>query len=114
MSRYQVNKIMAHVDGDREPLEQFSADPAGFVEAWEQRSAQSHVPTLDSGVFTDEERSAIVSLDYGALYSMGAHPYLLIHFARAVDCDARGADFATWKEEYREQVRPHGYPAFFT
>jgi len=114
MSRYEVNKIMAYVDGDPEPLEQFSADPAGFVDAWERRATETHVPSLDAGPLTDEERKAIIDLDYGALYAMGAHPYLLIHFARAVECDARGANFATWKEEYRAQVTPHGYPPFFT
>ena len=104
----------AFVDGDPEPLAEFSADPAGFVAGWERRAAGTHVPTPDSGRLTEEERAAIVGLDYGALYALGAHPYLLLHFARAVECDARGADFATWKEEYRAQVKPHGYPPFFT
>lgn len=113
MTRFEINKFMAHVDGDPEPLHAFSEDPSGFVEAWCARATDA-APGPTAGHLDDAEKQAIVGLDYGEMYRMGAHPYLLLHFARAIECDARGADFLVWKEEYRAQVAPHGYPGFGT
>jgi hypothetical protein len=114
MSRYQMNKFIAYVDEDGERVNAFHADPAGYVAAWEARAAASRLPTADSGTFTDEERRAFVERDYGTLYAMGVHPYLLLHLARALDVQIEETPWPEFVERYRAAVSPHGFPDFGT
>jgi hypothetical protein len=114
MSRFEVNKLMAYVDADVSQTEAFAADPEGFVGAWEQRDREHHLPTPDAGTLTDEERAAFIALDWGTLYAMGAHPYLLLHIARAVEVGVYGVPFPEFNAAYKAAVTPHGYPDFET
>lgn len=114
MSRFQINKLMAYVDADESQTRAFAADPAGYVGAWEQRARDNRLPTPDSGTLTDEERAAFVDLDWGTLYGMGAHPYLLLHIARAVEVGVFGMPFPEFDAAYKAAVAPHGYPDFET
>lgn len=84
MSRYMVNKFLWEVESDNASLASFKKDPAGLVKAWELEAATPQPPYPAGGTLTVEERQACIAVDYAALYSMGAHPYLLWHFIRAV------------------------------
>jgi len=84
MSRYMLNKLLWEVESDNEHLASFKQDPAGFVASWELMAATPQPPYPVGGTLTAEERQACITVDYAALYSMGAHPYLLWHFIRAV------------------------------
>jgi hypothetical protein len=84
MSRYMINKLLWEVESDEERLASFKRDPAGFVASWELMVATPQPPYPAGGTLTAEERQACIAVDYAALYSMGAHPYLLWHFVRAV------------------------------
>jgi hypothetical protein len=68
----------------------------------------------DGGVLDPDERRAFTERDYGELYRMGAHPYLLLHFARAVDVHVGNTPWPEFVERYRAQVAPHGFPDFTT
>lgn len=72
MSLYGVNTFMREVN--MQPLRHaaYVADPPGYVETWE------------LAPLTQAEREALAARDYGALYRMGAHPYLLWSFTEAV------------------------------
>ena len=84
MSRYMVNKLLWEVESDNEQLDSFRQDPAGFVAAWELRASAPQSPYPAGGTLTALERRACIAVDYATLYSMGAHPYLLWQFIRAV------------------------------
>ena len=84
MSRYMVNKLLWEVESSGDNLDTFKHDPAGFVASWELAAATPQPPYPAGGTLTDEERRACVDVDFAALYAMGAHPYLLWHFVRAV------------------------------
>lgn len=112
MSRYHINKLMTFVDDADARVKEFQADPASFIERWEARAAASRLPVANGGVFTPEERRALIDRDYGALYAMGAHPYLLLHFARALDVILEGTTWMEFIIRYRAAVTPHGFPSF--
>ncbi len=50
----------------------------------------------------------------GRLYELGAHPYLLLHFARALDVVLDGTPWPEFVARYKEAVTPHGFPDFST
>lgn len=112
MSRFDVNKFMTYVDDDDSRVEAFHADPETFVDDWESRGAAGRLPVADGGVLTIDERRALIERDYGALYAMGAHPYLLLHFARALDVIIDGMPWPEFVTRYRAAVAPHGFPDF--
>jgi len=95
MSRYEVNKVVREMVMQRASLERFLADPHGF---------------LADRPLEAEERRALAERDFGALYAMGAHPFLLWGWANRV----AGIDRETLLDRYAEAVRPHGYPDFAT
>ena len=76
MSRYAVNAFMRLVNMDHDETAAYVADPTGFVRRW--------VAAQDRAVLSDDEQTALERRDYGALYAMGAHPYLLWSFTEAV------------------------------
>lgn len=109
MSKHMMNKMMRAVEMSDRAVTQYVADPAGFVDDWLNGSAGPDQPA-DDHVLTDEERDAFANRDYGELYRLGAHPYLLWHFTEAVYIHE--LPWPELKERYREAVRPHGYPDF--
>jgi hypothetical protein len=62
---------------------------------------------------TAEERRALEGLDFGALYAMGANPFLLWQFARSVSVpDLMSNDELV--VSFRAAVEAHGSPDFAT
>jgi len=113
MSRYMVNKLMWEVDRSDPALAAFKADPAAFLDDWESLTDRPASPYPEGGRLTATERGAFQTLDYGALYALGANPFLLWQFARSVSVpDEMGIDELI--TSFREAVEPHGYPDFHT
>lgn len=113
MSRYTVNKILYEVDGSDALLDSFRGDPSGFVAWWRSLVEEPEPPYPRGGVLSDEEADAIVGLDFGGLYAMGAHPFLLWQFARSV-CVPGQMTNEELIASFRDAVAPHGSPDFST
>jgi hypothetical protein len=108
-----VNKLMWEVDSTDAALDTFKADPAAFLESWESAYELPVPPYPEGGRLTDTEREALRTRDYGALYAMGANPFLLWQFARSVSVpDQMGIEELI--ASFRKAVEPHGYPDFHT
>lgn len=116
MSRHHVNKFMRHVNMDRAAHASYIEDPGAFVDLWEELPAvESGVGTCPDppphprgGSFTAAERQALADRDYGALYALGAHPYLLWSFTEAVWIHERPRDQIV--ASFRSQAAEAGYP----
>jgi hypothetical protein len=83
MSKYLVDKFLYTIDRDPELVERYRADPRGTVEWWE--SERANVILNCHGMerstwqrFTDEEREALATHDYAALFELGAHNFLTL------------------------------------
>jgi hypothetical protein len=108
-----VNKAMWEVDMSNDNLERFKSDPGGFLADWESAYHNPRPPYPSGGVLTDEERRALETLDFGALYAMGVNPFILWQFARSVTVP----ELMTVEKliaSFREAVTPHGRPDFST
>ena len=111
MSKYMINKLLWEVEGRDESLRAFIDDSAGFIDRWERSEPLPPYPL--GGTLTAEERRAFESWDYSTLYRLGAHPFLLWQFARAVWVPGRmGAD--EFVVAFRTGVAEHGHPDFAT
>ena len=95
MSRYLMDKVMRQIVLDDSACRAYREDPALFLRDYE---------------LLDEERDALIKMDYPKLYAMGAHPFLLVQFTRRV----WPADRATLDRGYGAALAPHGYPDFAT
>jgi len=95
LSRYQVNKAIRWIPNDSNTRTAFLSDRAGF---------------LDSFQLTDVERKALIEIDYGTLYALGVHPFLLYRFVMSV----LTGDRRSLQAEYRKNVTPFGWPDFST
>ena len=113
MCRYRVDKFWGYTDGDASRIREYAADPERYVTEWERRG-RGPQPVPDGGVLDPDERGAFVGRDYGQLYRMGAHPYLLLHFARAIEVHVGNTPWPEFLARYRAQVAPHGFPDFTT
>lgn len=113
MSRYTVNKLLWTIDKTNEDLAAFKANPAGFVARWEELAADPVPPFPEGGELTSEEREAVVACDFGRLYALGAHPYLIWHLVRAV-LVPDSMTIEELVESYRTAVEPHGHPDYAT
>lgn len=109
MSRLMINKFMRAVEMSDAAVEAYVADPRAFVDHWLATSAPPSEPS-DDRALTDEEEAAVLTRDYGELYRLGAHPYLLWHFAEAIW--GNEVPWPELNERYRAAVAPHGYPDF--
>ena len=108
-----MNKVLLDVDLTDESLGAFKADPGAFLADWEEASRHPVPPVPHGGSLTDEERAALIGLDFGAIYAMGANPFVLWQFARSVSVP----DLQTIENlitSFRDAVEPHGYPDFST
>jgi len=75
--------------------ESFQKDPKQFLQDYD---------------LTDQERKALAEKDYGALYALGAHPFLLQAFVMTVF----PGDKRILLGEYVKAITPWGYPDFST
>jgi hypothetical protein len=69
VSRYAVAKVMREMIQDESAVAAYRADTPSY---------------LANRDLTDEERTALLSGDYATLFRLGAHPFLLWAFTRAV------------------------------
>src|SRR5215212_5398415 len=69
MSRYLVDKFLFTVDREPELVERYRSDPHGTV-AWGEASSYQ--------AFSADERAALSTHDYPALFGLGAHPFLTL------------------------------------
>ena len=109
MSRYMMNKFIRAVEMSTANVNAYVADTEGFVDGWLAGGAGPDA-VADDRVLTLEERTAFVERDYGALYGLGAHPYLLWHFTEAV-YEHEYTEGSGWRElveRYRAAIIPHG------
>jgi hypothetical protein len=113
VSRYMIDKLMWEIDRSDEALDSFVEDPAAFVAAWEGAASAPEPPYPLGGSLTGEERDAFEAWDYERLYALGAHPYLLWHFVRAIHGPG-GTPVGELSEAFKAVVAPHGYPEFAT
>lgn len=98
MSRAELNLALLAIDRDQTTLAAFDTDPSGFVEPYR---------------LSTDERRALESWDHGALYALGAHPFILWQAVRSVSV-LRGEPLDALVESYRSAVAPHGRPDFTT
>jgi hypothetical protein len=109
MSKYMVDKLIRAVELSDAALAQYVADPEAFVRGWLCGGGGPEGPA-DDRVLTAEEYAAFAGGDYGELYRLGAHPYLLWHFTEAIRADGFTAA-SGWRElveEYRATIAQHG------
>jgi hypothetical protein len=83
MSKYLLDKFLFTVDRDPELVERYRDDPRGTVAWWEAEQANvilgCHEGERSTWLkFTDDERKALASHDYAALFGLGAHPFLTL------------------------------------
>jgi hypothetical protein len=83
MSRYLVNKFLFTVDRDPDLVERYRTDPAGTVAWWETSEANKilncHGAESSTWLaFSPDERAALSTHDYPALFGLGAHPFLTL------------------------------------
>jgi len=95
MSKYQVDKMMREAILDAKVASAFRADTEKFLAGRD---------------LTEEEKKALIDVDYATLYRLGAHPVLLNGFTRLV----WKGDRAALNAEYRTNIAPFGYPDFST
>ncbi|HET8846390.1 MAG TPA: hypothetical protein VFN35_33315 [Ktedonobacteraceae bacterium] len=83
MSKYLLNKFLFTVDRDPELVRRYREDPRGTVTWWENERANV-ILNLPEGErttwqrFTDEEREALATHNYVALFELGAHNFLTL------------------------------------
>jgi hypothetical protein len=112
MSRAEVDLLLVAIDETDESVECFRSDPEGFVSEWERTYHERSDGRWTGGTLNEQERLAVVSSDHGALYRMGAHPFLLWQMVRSVAGDS--VPLVDLVESYRRAVEPWGYPFFGT
>lgn len=115
MPRHDVNAFMRWVNMNVDAHAAYIADTSATVADWERlgaREVPDPDPTPVGGRLTDEERDALVARDFGALYEMGAHPYLLWSFTEAVHLHELPREEIV--RRFRERVADSGYPDFAT
>jgi hypothetical protein len=83
MSKYLVDKFLYTVDRDAELVERYRNDPAGTVEWWEKKMANTllNCHSWEKSTwqeFTADERRALREQDHVALFRLGAHPFLTL------------------------------------
>ncbi|MEV4892506.1 hypothetical protein AB0K48_24315 [Nonomuraea sp. NPDC055795] len=100
MSRYGVNAFMREVNMSPDCLAAYIGDPVAYAREWA------------GGPLTGEERAALARRDYGELYGMGAHPYLLWSFTEAVWVPEISRPELV--ERFRRAAAAHGYPDIST
>ncbi|WP_036321412.1 hypothetical protein [Microbacterium sp. B24] len=121
MSRYYVNKFLYQVDGDPDLLAAYKAGPVALVQRWEadygrRLGTNNSVETTSWLEFTDQERVALETHDYVALFEMGAHFFLTLTIFIAIYDDDYIAQSGplSFQREYASRLSHwlgKGYPS---
>jgi hypothetical protein len=98
VSKAGLNMVLLAIDASVESLARFEEDPVAFVRSFD---------------LSSEERQALVEWDYGQMYALGAHPFILFQAVRSL-AEGRGIGIPDLLADYRAAVEPHGYPDFAT
>jgi hypothetical protein len=98
MTLYQVNRVVRDVGKDDNALRAFLMDADAYLAG---RDLEEH------------ERAALANADCAALWSMGAHPFILHAFMRRVWI-ARGHAPDQIMAEYKAAIAPLGRPSYAT
>ncbi len=109
MSRYMINKVMWEVERSEQSLAAFRRDPGGFLDRWQELEPRPPYPK--GGTLTAEEHAALAALDYRTLYEMGAHPFILWQFIRAMWTEP---DVTPLVARFRAATSDLDYPDFST
>lgn len=107
MTDYMLGKFMRTVEMEDAQRDAYIADPAGYVREWMTLAPGPEAAT-DDRVLSGEEQDALTGRDFGALFRLGAHPYLLWHFTEAV-YEHEFAEGFGWRdlvERYRAAIAP--------
>ena len=103
MSKYLMNKLIHQVNMSQAAEDDYTGNPRGFVEKWEEAQKLK---------FTPEEREALATKDYGKLYALGAHPFTLWSFTEAVWIHDKPREELV--ADYKAKAAQAGYPDFKT
>jgi len=103
MSKYVVNKFIHLVNMNEWAEKEYKADAVAFVDKWEKGEKLK---------LSAEERDALATRDYGKLYALGAHPFMLWSFTEAVWVDEIPREELV--KDYKEKAANAGYPNFKT
>jgi hypothetical protein len=95
MSRYQVNKAIRYVTNDEEARRAFLANRNEFLMRYD---------------LTQNERDALMSMDYRKLYAYGVHSFLLFRFVMSII----PGDRQLLESQYCEAVASFGRPDYST
>jgi hypothetical protein len=93
-----IDIVLYDIDQTIESIDRFATDRTAFLDAYR---------------LAEDERRAFEAWDYGTLYAMGAHPFLLFQVVRslAVRDDTAMPQII---EQYRQAISPHGAPDYIT
>jgi hypothetical protein len=95
MSRYQVNKAMRYVTNDKIARSAFLTTRNEFLMRYD---------------LTQDERDALMTMDYRKLYSLGVHSFLLFRFVMSI----LPGDRQLLESQYCEAVASFGRPDYST
>ena len=98
-----MNKLIHLVNMDEEAEKAYKTNPREFVQKWE-KTQKLNLET--------EEREALATKDYGRLYALGAHPFMLWSFTEAVWIHEKPRE--ELDKDYKEKAAKAGYPDFKT
>jgi len=113
MSKYLLNKFLFTVDRDPELVERYRTQPRQTVTWWEENVANQLLNCVDAErstwlAFEDDEREALATHAYPALFELGAHPFLtLTLFIAMFERDHEGLGF---QHEYAARLAGHTLP----
>jgi len=105
MSSYAVNRVMREVNMVPASLSAYRADPAAFLAEYQRSSPVA-------AELSPAEHDALATKDFGRLYALGAHPYLLWSFTEAVYVPPMPRGELV--EAFRRAAEPVGYPDWAT
>jgi len=114
VSKYLLNKFLYTVDRDPDLVERYREDPAGTVTWWEAEKANEilNCPSLEQSTwlaFTEDERTALTTHDYPALFGLGAHPFLTLTLFIAMFERDHDRPLA-FQMEYAERLSSYSLP----
>ena len=106
MSRLYVNKFLYQADRDPELLAAYKSEPRATVARWEAEigpfmDKHAGVERISWHSFTAEEREALATQDYRALFALGAHYFPLLQVFMGMndaDYEARSGPLSFQKE----------------
>jgi hypothetical protein len=96
MSRYQIDRVLKDVGTFEPHLKRYLEDPAGYLDGMDLEPA---------------EREALAACDTASLWTLGAHPFILLSFVRNIGI-ARGRPPAEVIRDYKAAIRPLGRPDY--